>query len=72
MTLYILFINDLVPEIPKGVHAALYADDVVLWCSEVHGTDAITMLQASNTNRLSKLKKSTENSNYLKKDKVLQ
>ena len=30
-TLFILFINDLMVELPKGVYAALYADDLVLW-----------------------------------------
>ncbi|CAG2211109.1 unnamed protein product [Mytilus edulis] len=33
-TLFILFMNDLVPELPKGVQSPLYADDLVLWCSE--------------------------------------
>ena len=33
-TLFILFINDVVKELPKGVKAALYADDLILWCTE--------------------------------------
>ena len=32
--LLILFINDVVKELPKGVRAALYADDLVLWTTE--------------------------------------
>ena len=26
--------NDLIPELPKGVHTAIYADDLVLLCTE--------------------------------------
>ena len=33
-TIFLLFINDLVPELPNGVKAALYADDLVIWCKE--------------------------------------
>ena len=33
-TLFILYMNDLVQELPKGEHTALYADDLVLWCTE--------------------------------------
>jgi len=44
-TLFILFINDLVPELPKGVHAALYADDLVLWCCEEYATTATYRMQ---------------------------
>ena len=44
-TLFILFVNDLVPELPKGVHAALYADDLVLWCSEEYATTATHRMQ---------------------------
>jgi hypothetical protein len=32
--------NNLVPELPIGVQAALYADDLVLWCSEEYATTA--------------------------------
>ena len=38
--LFLLFINDLVPELPKGVKAALYADDLVMWCKEECATTA--------------------------------
>ena len=31
-TLFLLFINDLVSELPKGIKAALYADDLVMLC----------------------------------------
>ena len=34
LTLSILYMNDLIPELPKGVHTAIYADDLVLWCTE--------------------------------------
>ena len=44
-TLFILFINDLVPELPKGVKAALYADDLVLWCNEEYATTARYRMQ---------------------------
>ena len=36
----ILFTNDLVPELPNGIHAGLYADDLVLWCTEEYATTA--------------------------------
>ena len=32
--------NDLIPELPKGVHTALYADDLVLWCTEEYAATA--------------------------------
>ena len=44
-TLFILFMNDLVPELPKGVHAALYADDLVLWSTEEYATTATYRMQ---------------------------
>ena len=37
--------NDLVPELPRGVHAALYADDLVLWSTEEHATTATYRMQ---------------------------
>ncbi|XP_070181209.1 uncharacterized protein [Littorina saxatilis] len=30
--------DDLVSEMPKGIKAALYADDLVIWCKEEHAT----------------------------------
>jgi len=33
-----VFINDLLSELPRGVKAALYADDLVLWCKEEHAS----------------------------------
>ena len=44
-TLFILFINDIVTELPKGVQAALYADDLVLWTCEEHATTANYRMQ---------------------------
>ena len=45
LTLFLLFINNLVAELPKGVKAALYADDLVLWCKEEHASTATCRLQ---------------------------
>ena len=39
-TLFLLFINDIVSDLPKGIHAALYADDLVIWCAEEYSTTA--------------------------------
>ena len=39
-TLFLVFINDLVSELPRGVKAALYANDMVLWCKEEHASTA--------------------------------
>lgn len=46
-TLFVLFINDIVSELPKGVKAALYADDLVLWCKEEHATTATYRMQGA-------------------------
>jgi hypothetical protein len=46
-TLFILYMNDLVPELPNGVQAALYADDLVLWCSEEYATTAKYRIQTA-------------------------
>ena len=40
-----LVINDLVAELPRGVKAVLYADDLVLWCKEEHATTATYRMQ---------------------------
>jgi ribonuclease HI/endonuclease/exonuclease/phosphatase family metal-dependent hydrolase len=44
-TLFILYINDLLAELPKGVQAALYADDLVLWATEEYATTATYRMQ---------------------------
>ena len=41
----LVFINDLVSELPRGVKAALYADDLVLWCKEEHARTANYRIQ---------------------------
>ena len=33
-TLFIIFINDILKDLPRRVHGAIYADDLVLWCTE--------------------------------------
>ena len=38
-------INDLVSELPKGIKAALYADDLVIWCKEEYATTATYRMQ---------------------------
>ena len=44
-TLFIIFINDIVADLPKGINAALYADDLVLWSTEEHSTTATYRMQ---------------------------
>ena len=44
-TLFLLFINDLVSELPKGVKAVSYADDLVMWCKEEYATTATYRMQ---------------------------
>ena len=44
-TLFLLFINDLASELPKGVKAALYADDLVMWFKEEYTTTATYRMQ---------------------------
>ena len=44
-TLFLLFINDLVSELPNGVKAVLYADDLVIWCKEEYATTATYRMQ---------------------------
>jgi hypothetical protein len=36
---------DLIPELPKGVHTAIYADDLVLWCTEEYAATANYRMQ---------------------------
>ena len=44
-TLFLVFINDLASELPRDVKAALYADDLVLWCTEEHASTANYRIQ---------------------------
>lgn len=44
-TLFLIFINDIVKDLPRSVHGAIYADDLALWCSEEHITTANYRMQ---------------------------
>ncbi|RUS91759.1 hypothetical protein EGW08_000467 [Elysia chlorotica] len=44
-TLFLIFINDIVKDLPRNVHGAIYADDLVLWCSEEYTSTANYRLQ---------------------------
>ena len=44
-TFFILFINDIVAELLRGVQTALYADDLVLWSNEEHAAIATHRMQ---------------------------
>ena len=37
-TLFLIYVNDIIAELPGNIHSALYADDMVLWCSEEYIT----------------------------------
>ena len=45
LTLFLIFINDLIKQFPDAVKCAMYADDLVLWCKEEHATTAQLRLQ---------------------------
>ena len=45
LTLFLLVINDLVSELPKGVKATLYTDDLVIWCKEEYATTVTYRMQ---------------------------
>ena len=38
-TLFLIFIDDLINKLPRGIKAALYADDLVIWCIEKYDTE---------------------------------
>ena len=44
-TLFLIFINDLIKQLPDAVKSAMYADDLVMWCTEEHATTAQLRLQ---------------------------
>ena len=47
-TLFLIFIDDLVSKLPRGVKIVLYADDLVMWCTEEYaGTARYRMQQAA-------------------------
>ena len=49
-TLFLVFINDIVGDTPRKVQGAIYADDLVLWCSEEHlSTPNYRLQEALNT-----------------------
>ena len=44
-TLFLLFIKDIVSELPNGIKAVLYADDLVIWYKEEYATTATYRVQ---------------------------
>ena len=44
-TLFLIFIDDLLTKLPRGIKAALYADDLVIWCTEEYATTATYRMQ---------------------------
>ena len=44
-TLFLVFINDIVRDMPRKALGVLYADDLVLWCSGEHLSTANYRLQ---------------------------
>ena len=39
-TLFIIFVDVITKDIPKWTHGAIYAHDLVIWCSEQYMTIA--------------------------------
>ena len=44
-TLFLVFINDIVRDLPSNIRGAIYADDLVIWCSEEHVSTATHRIQ---------------------------
>ena len=44
-TLFLVYINDMTRELPRRIHSAVYADDLVIWCSEEYITTANYRMQ---------------------------
>ena len=44
-TLFLVFINNIVRDLPRNVRGAIYADDLVIWCSEEHVSTATYRIQ---------------------------
>ena len=46
-TLYIVFMNNLVKQLPNFVKSAMYADDVVMWSTKEYAATAQIRLQTT-------------------------
>ena len=47
-TLFIIYINDLIDDLPRGIKAALFAlDDLVICCTEAYATTATHQMQTA-------------------------
>ena len=44
-TLFLVFINDILKDMPSNIRGAIYADDLVIWCTEEHLPTAQFRLQ---------------------------
>ena len=44
-SLFIIFMNDVLRENPRWIHGAIYADDLVIWCSAEYLTTATVRIQ---------------------------
>ena len=44
-TLFIIFMNDILDDMPSWIHGAIYADDLVIWCSEQYVSTAGVRMQ---------------------------
>ena len=44
-TLFLVYINDLIAEMPHGAKVAMYADDMVIWCTDELASVATKVLQ---------------------------
>ena len=42
---FIIFINDILDDIPAWIHGAIYADGLVIWCSKQYITTATIRIQ---------------------------
>ena len=45
---FLIFINDMIKQLPDAVKCAMYADDLVLWCKEHATTAQLRLQEASN------------------------
>ena len=44
-TLFLVFINDIIKDMPRNIKGAIYADDLVIWCTEENLATAQFRLQ---------------------------